>query len=69
VQNPVQPNGILVIAPPDVTDVTDVTDTVLAGASLAAFAIPVVKPPMTIATTAINAAFRTSRLIRIVPPG
>jgi hypothetical protein len=44
------------------------TDTVLVGAALAASAIPAEKPPMTIAATMINMAFRASRLMRIVPP-
>jgi len=43
--------------------------TVFVVATLVASAIPVEKPPMTIAATVINAAFRASRLMRIVPPG
>jgi hypothetical protein len=54
--------SILWIAP------EDAAETVLAGATLAAPAIPVKKPPVTIAATVINAAFRASSLMCIVPP-
>jgi len=55
---------MLGIAPPEDT----AAETVLVGATLVAPAIPLEKPPVTIAAIVINAAFRASRLMCIVPP-
>jgi hypothetical protein len=63
--------GILGVVPPEATVGTVLVATagaVLAGAALVASAIPVEKPPMTMAATMINMAVRTNCLMCIVPP-